>query len=139
MLLIKNFFNVKAKKKEKVKQKLKKAFFFWSYFDPLSFQHLKNSQIKIKTSLGQKIKYFKEFSIHSTSRLWNNNQQVKQKELFLLKQFLINLEIQKNAIEHLNAYHLKRFIKTEILSFKKVKQGSKSLQALYCLEDFLNV
>lgn len=132
---------LKQEKKEKIRKKLKKAFFFWSHLDPLSFLHLKNSQKKtrIKTTLKQKIKYFKDFSINSTFRLLNNNQQVKQKELFLLKQFLINLDLQENSTKHLDFYTFKRFIKTEYLLSKKGKQESKFLKTLYCLEDFLNV
>lgn len=132
---------LKQKKKEKIKEKLRKAFLFWSYLDPASFHHLKNSQKKtqIKTTLKQKIKYFKEFSINFTSTLLNNSQKVKQKELFLLKQFLTNLDIQENAIKHLDLYKLKRFVKTENLSSKKIRQELKALQTLYCLEDFLKV
>jgi hypothetical protein len=132
---------LKQEKKKYIKQKLKKAFFFWFYFEPLSFHFFKNSQKKTqtKTALKQKIKYFKEFSINSTFKLLNNNQQIKQKELFLLKQFLTNLEIQANAIRHLDSYNLKTFFKTKSLSFKKRKEESKFLQSLYFLEDFLNV
>jgi hypothetical protein len=128
-------------KKENVKKKLKKAFFFWFHFDPLSFYHLKNSQKKTQTkaTLKLKIKYFKEFSIKSSGRLLNNNQQIKQKDFFLLKQFLTNLDIQENSTKHLDFYNFKRLIKPKSLSSKKKKQELILLQNLYCLEDFLSV
>jgi len=130
---------LKQEKKEKIKKKLKNAFFFWFHFDPLSFHHFKKSQKKTQTNTTLKIKYFKKFSFYSILRLLNNNQQIKQKEFFLLKQFLTNLDIEKNSTRHLDFYKVKEFIKTEAFSSTKKKQESKYLQSLCCLEDFLNV